>query len=101
MDCECGCGRQAAPGRRLSWACHSARSRHGSTTRKRPERGVRYETDKEMVLEAHIAYEAADPLNTKEHTNAWARLRTAWRRYFERTAKARLNTANKATKTTR
>lgn len=98
MDCECGCGRLAAPGRKLAWACHSARFRNGTTARKKPEKGVRHPTPKAMVQEAIEAYNDADPMDDKAQERVWARLRTAWSRYFKRTA---LNTAHNRTKTPR
>ncbi len=94
MDCDCG--RPAAKGRPKCWGCYSSKSRNGTATRKKPEQGVRHANPKAMVLEAHEAYEDTDPMDTKAHMRAWARLRTAWRRYFRRTG---LNTANKRTNT--
>lgn len=85
MDCATGCGRQAAPGRPKCWACYRQQARTGSTRRKEPDKGTRYATPKAMVLEAHNAFEDSDHLDTDAHTKAWARLRKAWRRYFEKT----------------
>lgn len=107
MDCETGCGRQAAPNRRKCWACYSANSRYGSPTiRKAPEKGVRHKSPKAMAQEAIEAYNNAvdetDPGREKlAGSRAWARLRTAFRRYFAKTKSAKLNTANKRTNTPR
>lgn len=97
-----GCEHPAANGRPKCWGCYSSSSRNGTTTRKRPQNGVRHATPKAMVQEAIEAYNNAecetDPrIERAAEVRAWARLRTAWRRYFRKTAG--LNTANKRTKT--
>lgn len=84
MRCNtAGCER-AAKKAGMCWACLRARSRNGTVVRSHPEKGVRHPTTKAMVQEAHEAYEDADPMDDTAQERAWARLRTAWGRYFER-----------------
>lgn len=82
-ECNAGCGRTAKRGG-YCWACIKARARNGTTVRKKPENGVRHPTQRAMVQEAIESYNDADPMNESAQQRAWARLRTAWRRYFDR-----------------
>ena len=94
MDCECGCGRPAAPGGRLSWACYKQKKRTGSTVRRHPEKSqYRHETPRDMVMEAARALADADGVGPM-WDKAVGRLWMAMLRY------RRKRTANRVQKTT-
>lgn len=61
MDCQCGCGRKAAPGGSLAWACYKQRKRKGTVHRKNPGQARRHKTKRERILEACLdVVEAVD-----------------------------------------
>lgn len=59
--CDNGDGKPAARGG-FCWACLKCLKRNGSTVRKKPKHGVRYESPEEMLTEA--------VLNLSEHKGA-------------------------------
>jgi hypothetical protein len=84
MDCECGCGRAAALGGRLSSACYKQRKRTGSTRRTHPAKAARYSTPREAVLEAVNGLADVDPTEQPDWHRAWNRFWMAVRRYQSR-----------------
>jgi hypothetical protein len=97
MSCECGCGRPAAPGGLLSWACYKQRKRTGSTTRTSKTKTIRHTSPKEMLLEAVRNLAEADGIEGKEWDRAQSRFWMAVRRYMNRKA----NSVQRATQTPR
>jgi hypothetical protein len=95
MTCECGCGRAAAPGGLLSWACYKQRKRKGTTIRKEPKHGIRYVSPRAAVFEAARSLADADEENDRVWDRAIARFLMAVIRYRRR----RPNTVQKPTDT--
>lgn len=84
MECECGCGRLAAPGRRRSWRCLKEIERRRKGRQKTPERGKRHPTPRTRACEAIeglwdvMADEEPDRIRLHR---AWLRFLYAWRDY--------------------
>jgi hypothetical protein len=95
MTCECGCGRAAAPGGLLSWACYKSKKRNGTVVRKAPSRGARYGSARATVFEAARSLAEADAGDEGVWDRAIARFLMAVIRYRRR----RPNTVQKPTDT--
>ncbi len=93
MSCECGCGRPAAPGRPLSWACYKQRKRTGSVRRPHPDKANRHESPEDMLMEAAVAVTAV-ARGSEDWERTWKRFWLAIRRYQSR------NSVHKPTDTT-
>lgn len=79
MECEAGCGRR--PKRAgLCWACIKCLQRRGTTVRKKPHCGTRYEDAEEMLAEAVINLKDAEDKATAHRRYMIAHLRYLRRR---------------------
>lgn len=90
MTCENGDGRPAARGG-LCWACLKCMQRNGSTIRKKPVCGTRYESPEEMLTEAVINLSEAEDKATAHRRFLVASLR------YRRRRNVRGNTVHKST----
>ena len=89
MTCECGCGRTAAPGGRLAWACYKQLARYGTTRRKDKNRSTRYGSDREMLQVATESFANVSSEDDDAAGRAWRRLLMATLRYHRRLARKR------------
>lgn len=77
--CDNGDGKPAAR-RGLCWACVKCLKRNGSTVRKRPHCGTRYETPEDMLMEAVINLSEAEDKAAAHRRYLMASLRYRRRR---------------------
>ena len=85
MTCDRGCNKPAFC-KGLCRACYMCLYRNGTTVRKKPQCGTRYESPEEMLEEAVIGLAEARDADQKTRTDAYRRYLMASLRYRRRRA---------------